>query len=79
MRRGEDRLGHRVTVYFSKKHYCFIMYMLQLIWITRSLEALRAPTSRLRPFGPAFGLLDNVLHALRALRPCDPCISAMMG
>ena len=42
---------------------------------TRSLGALRAPTSRLRPFGPALdpsGLLDNVLHALRSLRPCDP-------
>ena len=40
------------------------------------------PTSRLRPFGPALGpsgLLDNVLHALRALRPCDPRINAMMG
>ena len=24
------------------------------------------------------GLLDNVLHALRALRPCDPRINAMM-
>ena len=49
---------------------------------TRSLGALRAPTSRLRPFGPALGpsgLLDNVLHALRALRPCDPRNSAMMG
>ena len=36
--------------------------------------------ARLRPFGPALGpsgLLDNVLHALRALRPCDPCISAI--
>ena len=28
--------------------------------------------------GPS-GLLDNVLHALRALRPCDSCNSAMMG
>ena len=48
----------------------------------RKLGALRAPTSRLRPFGPALGpsgLLDNVLHALRALRPCDPRNSAMMG
>ena len=47
---------------------------------TRSLGALRAPTSRLRPFGPSLGpsgLLDNVLHALRALRPCDPRNSAM--
>ena len=33
--------------------------------ITRSLGALRAPTSRWRP-------LDFVLRALRALRPCDP-------
>ena len=43
----------------------------------RSLGALRAPTSSLRPFGPALGplgLLDIVLRALRALRPCDPRI-----
>ena len=43
----------------------------------RSLGALRAPTSSLRPFGPALGpsgLLDFVLRALRALRPCDPRI-----
>ena len=41
----------------------------------RSLGALRAPTSSLRPFGPPFGplgLLYFVLRALRALRPCDP-------
>ena len=38
------------------------------IYVTRSLGALRAPTSRWRPFGP----LDFVLRALRALRPCDP-------
>ena len=36
---------------------------------TRSLGALRAPTSRLRPALGLSGLLDNVLHALRALRP----------
>ena len=35
--------------------------------LTRSLGALRAPTSSWRPFGP----LDFVLHALRALRSCD--------
>ena len=42
---------------------------------TRSLGPLRGPTSSLRPFGPALGpsgLLDFVLRALRALRPCDP-------
>ena len=37
-------------------------------WRTRSLGALRAPTSSWRPFGT----LDFVLRALRALRPCDP-------
>ena len=37
---------------------------------TRNLEALRAPTSSWRPFGP----LDFVLRALQALRPCDPRI-----
>ena len=35
------------------------------IFTTRSLGALRAPTSSLRPFGP----LDFVLRAHRALRP----------
>ena len=35
---------------------------------TRSLGALRAPTSSWRLFGP----LDFVLRALQALRPCDP-------
>ena len=48
----------------------------------RGPPELRAPTSSLRPFGPALGpsgLLDNVLHALRVLRPCDPRNSAMMG
>ena len=51
------------------------------IYVTRSLGALRAPTSSLRPFGPALGhsgLLDFVLRALRALRPCDPRNGAMI-
>ena len=50
--------------------------------LNRSLGALRAPTSSLRPFGPALGpsgLLDFVLRALRALRPCDPRNGAMIG
>jgi len=57
-----------------------ILCMSMPYYETRSLGALRAPTSRLRPFGPALGpsgLLDNVLHALRALRPCDPRNSAI--
>ena len=37
-------------------------------FVTRSLGALRAPTSSWRPFGH----LGFVLRALRALRPCDP-------
>ena len=41
------------------------------IYITRSLGALRAPTSSWRPFGP----LDFVLRALRTLRPWDPRVS----
>ena len=45
------------------------------IFITRSLGALRAPTSSQWPFG----LLDFVLRALRALRPCDPCTIAGVG
>ena len=47
----------------------------KVLLFTRSLGALRALTSRLQPFGPALGpsgLLDFVLRALRALRPCDP-------
>ena len=39
---------------------------------TRSLGALRAPTSSWRPFGPAFGSLGLLDFVLRALRPCDP-------
>ena len=49
---------------------------------TRSLGALRAPTSSLRPFGLALGpsgLLDFVLRALRALRPCDPRNGVVIG
>ena len=40
----------------------------ELIYVTRSRGALRALSSRWRPFGP----LDFVLRALWALRPCDP-------
>ena len=61
---------------------------INIICITRSLGALRAPTSSLWPFGPALGpsgLLYFVLRALWALRPmasvrpCDPRDSAMIG
>ena len=45
-----------------------------ILYDTRSLGALRAPTSSWRPFGP----LDFILRALRALRPVRlpalPCI-----
>ena len=46
----------------------------------RSIITLRGPPAgpRLLGCGPS-GLLDNVLHALRALRSCDPRNSAMMG
>ena len=30
-------------------------------------------------FGPAWDLLENVLHALQALRPCDPRNGAING
>ena len=43
---------------------------------TRSLGPLWGPISSLWPFRPALGpsgLLDFVLRALQALRPCDPC------
>ena len=47
----------------------FVSEQLCLFYVyTRSLGALRAPTSSWGPFGP----LDFVLRALRALRPCDP-------
>ena len=52
-----------------------------IIWKTKSLGA---PGPKLLVCGPS-GLLDFVLHALRALRPCDPrrcvhdaCIHNMM-
>ena len=46
-------------------------------WSTRSLGALRAPTSSWGPFGPRLLVggpsgPDFVLRALRALRPRDP-------
>ena len=52
-----------LSIYYIDKY----TYMVELIYLTRSLGALRALTSSWRPFGP----LDFVLHALRALRPCD--------
>ena len=67
--------------WYKKPCFFFVMISIQLEvgagdddvhWIkyvhTRSLRALRAPTSSWRPFGP----LDFVLRALRALRSCDP-------
>ena len=45
---------------FSQKYFL-------TLFSTRSVGALRAPTSSWRPFRP----LDFVLRALRALRPCD--------
>ena len=49
------------TSWWQKSHYSE----------TRSLGALRAPTSSWRPIRP----LDFVLPALRALRPCDPRVA----
>ena len=52
-----------------------VVPLAMFIITTRSLGPLWGPTSSLRPFGPALGpsgLLDFVLRALRALRPCDP-------
>ena len=74
----QDKNLRELKVLVYRKIY-FIEW--KVLLFTRSLGALRALTSRLQPFGPALGpsgLLDNVLHALRALRPCDPRISAMM-
>ena len=66
----------------NKKAYFLYSRDFDDLYITRSLGALRAPTSSVRPFGPAFGpsgLLDFVLRALRALRPCDPHNVALDG
>ena len=49
--------------------------IVQEIYFTRSLGARWAPTFSWQPFGPAFcpsGILDFILRALQALRPCDP-------
>ena len=57
------------------RHWLHCCQLRTTLLTTRSLGALRAPTSSLWPFGPTFGpsgLLDFVLRALRALRPCDP-------
>ena len=74
---------HCLCLMCQVKDISFQVAIYQFLYLsTRSLEALRAPTSRLQPFGLALGpsgLLDFVLHALRALRPCDPRINAMMG
>ena len=61
-----DKLGHTAVAEQTRTTVSPSLLLLQ----TRSLWALRAPTSRWRPFGP----LDFVLRALRALRPCDPRI-----
>ena len=62
------KLKPSVSHHASSFHTCILEQFLKVISETRSLGALRAPTSRWRPFGP----LDFVLRALRALRPCDP-------
>ena len=64
----------------SEVNYCHSLVSVLVIFAlsaARSLGALQAPTSRLWPFRPALGpsgLLDNVLQALWAFRPCreDP-------
>ena len=46
--------------------------------ISSTLEKSRGPSgARLLGSGPS-GLLDNVLHALRPLRPCDTSNGAMI-
>ena len=49
-------------------HTQYLWNALEILHTTRSLGALRAPTSNWRPFGP----FDFTLCALQALRPCDP-------
>ena len=52
-----------------------MMVLMSIIIRTRSLGALRAPTSSWRPFGP----LNFVLRALWALRPCGGGDVAVVG
>ena len=73
-----SKVGHQVATIANVTNMSTRLHHIAFIGIivdTRSLGALRAPTSSLWPFGPPFGpsgLLDFVLRALRALRPCDP-------
>ena len=65
----------RIEFYHSLGLCLLVLCTMCTICTTRSLGARWAPTSSWRPFGPAFcpsGLLDFVLRALWALRPCDP-------
>ena len=70
----EDIYLQSITMQFLSKNCLYSQfsdYGAQVKYdATRSLGALRALTSSWRPFEP----LDFVLHALRALRPCDPRI-----
>ena len=68
IKREEGKLvaGGGFSLYYHSLNKEYFHYT-----ITRSLGALRVPTSSWRPFG----VLDFVLRALRALRPCDPRVS----
>ena len=63
-----NKYKHKCLLYFSMTNH--IVPLKKKYNQTRSLGALRAPTSSWRPFEP----LDFVLRALRALRPCDPSV-----
>ena len=65
---GRQILGLKKTLLLINIQVTNMALGYRLYDYTRSLGALRAPTSSWTPFGP----LDFVLRALRALRPCDP-------
>ena len=90
---GVDKIVHIIIikiVFWIDISNCESLYPKRRFW-TKSLELNWVPSSFIyylksrSPYGAPLlgsdpsGLLDNVLHALRALRPCDPCNGAMIG
>ena len=70
-------IGHhyRSRTDFEKLKVLRSLWWKGCVQLRRGRSSSTRETSSLRPFGPALGpsgLLDFVLRALRALRPCDP-------
>ena len=72
----EPKYNNSATLPASSLESSFFSLKMQQYEICSKLEDFQVLGCG--PSGPS-GLLDNVLHALRALRPCDPRNSAMMG